>query len=129
MHMKKEWLKEAARDLIAFGSLPFLIITIIRVSVEQRYYLAQFLIGSALFFILRQIFKGDLRAGVGAILIIFTSLFYHHILFTLFALLIYLGLVVSLFYLKKERAQILKGILLGAISTAASYLIVKLIFF
>ncbi len=126
---RKDWLKEAARDLIAFGSLPFLIITIVRVSVEQAYYLAQFLIAAALFFILRVVFKGDLRAGVGFILLAFTSFFYRHPLFVIFALLIYIGLIVSLFYLKRDRKEILKGLFLGGISTAISYSIVKLIFF
>ena len=127
--MKKRWINELARDLIAFGSLPFFIITIARVSVSQAYYPMQFIIGGSLFFILRAIFKGDLRAGLGVILVLFTSLYYNHTLYTIFALIIYIALVVSLFYLERERKEILKGIFLGGISAAISYFIVKLIFF
>jgi len=127
--MKKRWLNEFARDLIAFGSIPFLILTITRVSVTTTYYPMQFIISSALFFILKVFFRGDLRAGVGFILLGFTSLYYGRVLFAAFALLVYIGLIISLFYLKKNTKEILKGILLGAISAGIGYLIVRLIFF
>ena len=85
--MEKVWLKELARDLIAFGSIPFLILTITRVSVIAAYYPIQFIISSVLFFILKAIFKADLRAGIGFILLTFVSIFYRSALFLVFALL------------------------------------------
>ncbi len=127
--MEKAWLKEVARDLIALGSIPFLILTIARVSVPCTYYTMQFIVSSVLFFILKAIFKADLRAGIGFILLTFTSLFYRNGLFAVFASMVYTGLIISLFYLKRERRQILKGILLGGISTGIGYVIVRLIFF
>lgn len=127
--MEKVWLKEVARDLIAFGSIPFLILTIARVSVPFTYYPMQFIISSVLFFILKAIFKADLHAGIGFILFIFVSLFYRSALFAIFASLVYAGIIISLFYLKRGRRQILKGILLGGISTGIGYVIVRLIFF
>jgi len=127
--MEMKWRKELARDCIALGGIPFLVLTIVRVSVIQAYYPMQFIISSTVFFILRAIFKGALRAGIGLILVIFTSIFYNHFLFTIFASLIYIGIVASLFYLKKEKREILKGILQGAISATAGYLIVRAIFF
>lgn len=127
--MQKKWTEELARDLIAFGGMPFLVITIARVSVGRAYYPMQFIIGSAVFFILRVFFKGDFRSGVAFILCVFTSLFYQHTLFTIFATIIYFGLIASLLYLKRKKAEIIKGAVLGAISTTVSYFIVKLIFF
>jgi len=127
--MNKEWLKEAARDTIAIGSIPFLLLTIARVSVVATYYVIQFIISSVLFLILKKIFKAELHAGIGLILLAFTSIFYHHALFTIFALLVYAGIVVSLFILNKNKAEIVKGISFGAVSVAATYLIVRLIFF
>lgn len=126
--MKKEWIKEQARDLIAIGSIPFLVLTIARVSVITAYYPMQFTISSILFFILKMIFKAELHAGVGLILLIFTSFFYHHLLFTIFALIVYVGIIISLFYLKRGGMLILKGILLGIISAGIGYIIVRLIF-
>lgn len=128
-YMKNGWLKELARDLIAFGSIPFLIITIVRVSMITAYYPMQFIISSALFFILTAIFKGELHAGIGIILVTFISIFYHSMLFLVFALLIYAGIIISLFYIGRDRRQILKGILLGVVSTGIGYIIVRLIFF
>lgn len=129
MKFNQEWLKEEARDLIALGSIPFLVLTITRVSVSAPYYPMQFIISSGLFFIFKMIFKAELRAGIGLILLAFTSLFYHHGLFTIFALIVYAGIIISLLYLKKDRILILKGILLGALSAGIGYIIVKFIFF
>jgi len=122
------WKKELARDFIALGGIPFLVITIARVSVIHIYYPMQFIISSIIFFILRQIFKASLRAGIGLIVVTFTSIFYNHILFTIFASLIYIGIITSLFYLKKEKREIVKGILLGSLSALAGYFIVKTVF-
>lgn len=127
--VKKRWLNELARDLIALGGIPFLILTIVRVSVIKPYYPMQFIISSVIFFILKAVSGGTLRAGIGLILVIFTSLFYSSLLFATFALLIYIGLIISLFYLKRDKKEILKGMLFGGISTGIGYLIVRLIFF
>lgn len=127
--MEKRWLKEVARDLIALGGIPFLVLTIARVSVPFSYYPMQFIVSSTLFFILKIIFKADLRAGLGLMLFLFISFYYRNALFTVFASLVYAGIVISLFYLKKEPRQILKGILLGGISTGIGYTIVRLIYF
>ncbi len=127
--MKNKWLSEFARDMVAFGSIPFLVLTIIRVSVSPLYYPMQFIISSSIFFILKAIFGGKLHAGIASILLVFISFYYKSWLFAIFALLTYIGIVISLFYLKTDKKEILKGILLGAISTAGGYLIVRLIFF
>lgn len=129
MYMKKRWFSEFARDLIAFGSIPFLILTIVRVSELTVYYPMQFIISSVLFLMLKAVFRGSLHAGIGFILLGFTSLYYGRLLFAIFAFLVYIGLIISLFYLKRDKKEILKGILLGGISAGMGYLIVRLIFF
>ncbi len=127
--MNKKWIDEFARDLIAFGSIPFLILTIARVSVMQIYYPMQFIIGSALFFILKLVFRGNLHAGIGFILLGFTSLYYDSALFLIFAFFVYVSLIFALFYLKRDKKEIVKGILFGGISAGMSYLITRSIFF
>ncbi|UCG35079.1 MAG: hypothetical protein JSW17_06225 [Candidatus Omnitrophota bacterium] len=126
--MQKRWLKELARDFVAFGSIPFLVLTIARVSVIKVYYPMQFIISTTIFLILRAFFKANLRGGIGFILLVFISLFYNHWLFNIFAIIVYSGLVASLFYLKEPKKEILMGVLLGVISSAAGYLIVKALF-
>ncbi len=127
--MQKTWKDEVARDLVALGGIPFLVITVVRVSIMQSYYPMQFIISSLTFLGLRAIFKGALHVGIGMILVVFTSLFYANWLFFVFALLIYLGIVISLIYLKENKKDVIKGILFGAVSTAVGYIAVRLIFF
>ena len=127
--MKKELIKELARDFIAFGSIPFLIMTIVRVSVIHIDYPLQFIISSIVFFTLNVKFKGEMHAGIGLILLTLTSLFYNHALYAIFALFVYMGIIISLLYLERDRALIFRGILLGAISTGIGYVITRSIFF
>jgi len=127
--MNKKWLDEFARDLIAVGSIPLLILTIARVSVMRIYYPMQFIIGSFLFFILKFVFRGNLHAGIGFILLSFTSLYYRSVLFLIFAFFIYVSLILALFYLKRDEREIVKGILFGGISAGMSYLITRSVFF
>ena len=127
--IKKVWLGELARDLISFGSIPFLVLTTARVSFISLYYTMQFIISSLLFFILRAVFKGDFRAGLGIILLGFTSIYYGSLVFFIFAMLVYAGIIFSLFYLKHGTQTIFKGVLLGAVSAVVGYFIVRLMFF
>lgn len=129
MRIKKQLLREFARDLIALASIPFLVLTIVRVSVLDIYYPTQFIISSCLFFIFKAVCGGNLHAGLGIILLLFTSLYYNRLLFTIFALLVYIGIIFSLFYLGQNRKNILKGILFGGISAGSGYFISRLIFF
>jgi len=62
------------------------------------------------------------------ILLGFTSLYYRSWLFAVFALIIYIGLIISLLYLKRGIKEILKGFLLGGVSAGLGYLLVQLIF-
>lgn len=123
---KKKWFSELARDLVAFGSIPFLLLTVGRVAGMGLYPL-QFVFAALLFFISKAVFKADLRAGVGMVLLGLTSLYYGSWLFAFFALLVYSGLVYSLLYLGKDKKEVVKGIILGAISTGLAYIIISLI--
>lgn len=123
---KKKWFGELARDLVAFGSIPFLFLTVARVSGMGLYPL-QFILAAVLFFILKALFKANLHAGVGIILLGLTSLYYESWLFAFFALLVYIGLVYSLFYLGRGKKEVLKGVLWGVVSTGLAYFIIKFI--
>ena len=126
--MRQWWIKELARDLIALGSIPFLLLTIARVSMFSVYYPMQFIISGTLFFILRMIFRAEYHAGLGFILFTFISLYYQSVIFCVFAFVVYMGMVLALFYLKKDKRVILNGIVLGLICTALGYFIVSVLF-
>ena len=127
--MKKEIIGELARDLIALGGLPFFLLVIIRVSINPDFhYILQFVIAGILFFILKFLFKSETHSGFALILLLFIGNYYGDLKFLIFATLMYFLLIASLFYLKKNNKEILKGILFGGISSAISYFSVKLIF-
>jgi hypothetical protein len=127
--MKKEWVKEIARDLIALGGIPFFILVIVRVFILPDYhYIFQFVFGGILFFILNFLFKSNNHSGLGIILLFFVSKHYGDIKFTILASIMYLLLIVSLFYLKEDKIKVFKGIFFGTISIIISYFLTGLIF-
>jgi hypothetical protein len=129
MKRVKEFLPVLCRDLIAFGSIPFLVLTVIRVSMMRKpYYPMEFVIGSGLFFILMAVFRAEMRAGLGLMMLVFVSQYYHEALFAVFAGLVYCGMVFSLLYLGREGESVVKGIAAGAVSAAAGYFLARAFF-
>ncbi|MAH03651.1 hypothetical protein CMI39_02585 [Candidatus Pacearchaeota archaeon] len=127
--MKKEWIRETARDIIALGSIPFFILVLVRVSLIQKpFYFYQFLIAGIIFLLFMIILKYNLYSGLGFIILVFTNLYYNEFKFLIFSILVYIGLILSLFYIKEEKYKIIKGILFGVISSGISYLFVKYIY-
>ena len=127
--MKKEWIRETARDIIALGSIPFFILVLVRVSLIQKpFYFYQFLIAGIIFLLFMIILKYNLYSGLGFIILVFTNLYYNEFKFLIFSILVYIGLILSLFYIKEEKYKIIKGILFGVISSGISYLFVKYFF-
>ncbi|MFA5070943.1 MAG: hypothetical protein WC511_01065 [Candidatus Pacearchaeota archaeon] len=127
--MKKEVIRELSRDLIALGGIPFFLLVIIRVSINPDFhYILQFVIAGILFFVMKFLFKSETHSGLSFILLFFIGNYYWDLKFMIFATLMYFLLIASLFYLKKNNKEILKGILSGIISSAISYFSVKLIF-
>ena len=119
MKDKKEsdWKKELARDFIALGGIPFFILVLARIWIlNNPTYLSQFLFSSVIFILLIFIFRVNIYSGLGLIMLIFTAIHYGDIKYTILGSLVYLGLIVSLFYLRYNWRKIFLGILAGAIS-------------
>lgn len=122
--VEKGWLKETARDLVALGGVPFLLLTIARVSPVALYYVLQFAVGGALVLLLASPLRAESHAGIGAVLLVFTSVFYGHPAYTAFALAVYAAMIASLFYLRLDGGGVVRGALLGFASALVSYLAV-----
>lgn len=121
--------KEIPRDLIALGGLPFFILIIGRVwMLDKSYYPFQFILGGIIFLSLIFLFKSNMNSGLGLIALVFTILYYNHLKFSIFAIFIYFLLILSLVYLKKNKKEILKGILFGAVSSIISYYSIGFLF-
>jgi len=122
--MGKNWLKELARDFLALGSIPFFILVLMRLFIlNQPIYFAQFVFSGIIFFLFMIFLKSNLYSGLGLVMLIFTSLHYADIKFTILAILVYIGLLCSLVYLKKDIKNVIKGILFGIVSAVVGYYI------
>ena len=122
-------LKEAARDLLAFGSIPFYFIVWIRALIgEFPLHIYGFPIAFVILILLSKIFKNaNQYAARGFIITSFVAGFYQQILFSTFAFLLWFIMLASLHYLKNDWNTIIKGALLGIISAGIGYYITLLI--
>jgi len=125
---KKDWKKEVARDILALGSIPFYLIVFIRILImNDRTYIYQLLI-AGLLLVLFSVFigkiklKADFYTARSFVLLIFTALFYNEIEYTIFASLLWFGLLISSNYLNRgKKKEIVNGLLLGIFSVAVAY--------
>ncbi len=122
--MEFEWKKEILRDLMAFGSWPFLILVLVRVWMTDNFLqMFQITFGVVLLFFLGLFWKGlDEYAGRIVILVVFTSLFYYEVKFTFFA--VFIG-VLGIFGMWKylERKGVFIGVLIGGVVSLISYFV------
>ena len=117
------WLREMARDIVALGGLPFFILVLVRVwMLDNVEYILQFVVAGIVFGMLFFVFRQNVYSGLGLIVLVFTSLYYGALNFAIFAMIVYILLLISLFYLKKDVGKILAGVILGILGIGCSYL-------
>ena len=121
--MKKNWKYEIARDSMAFGSILFYLIVLVRSLIgEYLIFVYQLLIAIIILIISSFIIKNTNHHIARAfVLVVFTSIFYKDNLFTIFAALLWIFLIGSAFYIKENKKSIYKGIVLGIVVTLVSY--------
>ena len=128
--MKKETLKqEIARDTIALGGLTFYILVIARALIAPYYdFVWKILIGLVFVFIVGLIFKKfDKHMARFVILAVFTSMFYNVFNFYAFVGIVSVLVLVSSFYLRRSKLEVLYGIVIGGVGVLISWLFVGLI--
>ena len=127
--MKKDWKYEIARDSMAFGSILFYFIVIIRAIIgEYMPFVYQLLIAITILIILSLVIKNaNHHLARAFVLVVFTSLFYKDALFTVFAVLLWIFMIGSSFYIKEKKKSIIRGVILGVIASSASYYLISLI--
>ena len=119
----KDWKNELARDMLALGSIPFYLIVIIRAIVGQFPPFVYQLVIALLVLSLAWLLYKDANQHIarGFILVVFTSLFYKEWLYVVFAVLLWLGMVYSLYFLKYRKTEIIYGVIFGVVSGSISY--------
>lgn len=120
---------EIARDLIALGGLPFYLLVIVRSTIGGYLsFIYHVVIALPALFLLSKIVKGsNLHIARGFILVVFTSLFYKAVPFTIFSTLVWCVMIYSLYYLKTDTKEVIKGIALGIVTVIISYSLTLLI--
>ena len=119
-----EWKKEFSRDLMALGSIPFLVIVLIRILIANNYLqFFQIIFAVVLVFIFSLVFrKSNNYSAVMVILAVFTSVFYKEAVYTIFVIVIGLLAFFGMFkYL--GRKNVWYGVLIGVICSLISYLV------
>lgn len=121
--MKTSWLKEAARDLLALGSIPFYFLVIIRAIIgKYNVFVYQMTIAAVAIFILYFAIKNSsMHIARGFVVLVFTSLFYREMIFTIFASFIWALMLISAYYLKRSVGFVLRGFIIGLIGSLAGY--------
>ena len=124
-----EW-KEAARDVLALGSIPFYAIVIVRMLLleELAILVPQLVIAFFGVLILSRFIEIEYHIAQGLILIVFTSLGYKEAPFTVFAGLLWILMLYSAYYLKIKKNKIINGAVVGIISTIVAYYAALILF-
>tara|TARA_Y100000310_G_scaffold268354_1_gene280920 strand:- start:1331 stop:1732 length:402 start_codon:yes stop_codon:yes gene_type:complete len=119
----KDFKKETARDFLALGSWIFYILVIARALIQPyRPFVDQMVIAGILLLIINLLIKNyDSYISRGLILVVFTILFYNNQMFSIFAILALIGIIISSYFVGNNKIKILKGGIIGAIVTAIAY--------
>jgi hypothetical protein len=110
-------------DLLALGSWVFYLIVIIRALIGPfRPFIDQLLIAGACLLLLQWwVREQEHYLARGIVLAFFTSMFYQDFLFTGFASLIVLGMMVSSYALHRSMKNIFLGLFVGIVSILAGW--------
>ena len=125
----KNFKKELARDFLALGSWIFFILVLARALIKPyRPFVDQIAIAGIILLITAFLLKDkyDPYTARALVLLFFTVLFYEDNLFTFFAGLAFIGIVLSSYYITKDNIKIIKGLGIGIITTIISYYIATL---
>ncbi|MFH1521545.1 MAG: hypothetical protein ABIF18_01160 [archaeon] len=120
-------LQELARDFVALGGIPFVSLVVARIAILQDWiYLSKISLAVALFVSIAIFAKFNLHSGLAIIILIFLSIHYAHLPFTIFASLIYVLMLVSLVYLGENRWKVFLGATLGVVVSLVSWIVINL---
>ena len=121
--MKNSWLRETSRDLLALGSIPFYFLVVAR-SIIGNYpvFVYQTLIAAIAIFILWFLIKdASMHVARALVIVVFTSLFYNEVVYTAFASLVWIAMLMAAYFLKRSMSFVLRGIIMGFLASIVGY--------
>ncbi|MEK6872383.1 MAG: hypothetical protein AABW90_00035 [Nanoarchaeota archaeon] len=121
----KNWKKELARDFIALGSWVFYILVIARASIKPyRPFLDQIIIAGIFLLIAGFLFRNNENyISRGLILVVFTTLFYQNRIYSFFAILVFIGLMISSYFIGNDWKKMIKGLVIGGVISLIGWLL------
>ncbi len=116
--------KEVFRDTLALGSIVFYLIVLARALIGSYLpFVYQLVVAFVVIFGLSFVFKGsNNHLSRMLVLVVFTSLFYYTLIYTVFVSLVFILAVYSSYYLKKD---IWKGLVIGVIASLVAYFLIS----
>jgi len=126
----EKWSKEVARDLLAFGSIIFYILVIGRALIGPYWpFVIQLVIAGIVLFLVYLFYKNaDYYTARALILVVFTMLFYKELVYSLFASLVFVFVLVSSYYSGNKIKSVFFGVLLGIIGSLIGYYLPSILF-
>jgi len=127
--MKNSIIRESARDALALGGWAFCILVIARATIgEYMQYVSQIILAIILSSLLAFAVRGsETRISRALILAFFTIVFYNDLKFTIFAAFVVVILFLSAIVLEIKKESIIKGSILGVISSGLIFWLFKII--
>ncbi len=126
--MRSDWKYETARDLVALGSIPFILLVAARVYIADNYQtLAQLGLALGLLFIISLMYKGT-RYVVARIVVaaIFLSLFYNEMEFTLMSASVVIASITGA-HIYVRHPRVLLSAFLGILASGISWYVISLL--
>lgn len=121
--IKNKNFKEICRDFFSLGSWVFYALVVFRALIKPYRPFSDEVIIAAVVLLLINIFikEYDGYTARGLILVVFTIIFYQNKTFSIFAVLVFIGLIVSSYIVGNSRSRIIKGLIIGIICAVVSY--------
>ncbi len=121
--IKNKNFKEICRDFISLGSWVFYALVVFRALIKPYRPFSDEIIIAMIILLLMSIFIKDYDGytAKGSILLFFTIIFYQNNRFSMFAILVFLGLLASSYIVGNSRSRIIKGLLIGIFCILISY--------
>ena len=119
----KKWTKEISRDLLALGSIVFYFLVLGRALIEPYWpFVSQLIISGVVLFLAYLLYKkADFYSARALILLLFTSLFYKDLVYSLFSSSVFVLVLISSYFTGNKIKSIAYGVVFGVIASLAGY--------
>ena len=122
MEKQSSFAQEFFRDFLALGSWVFYILVLARALIEPyRPFADQVIIAGVIILLFEFTKKTDTYVARVLPLVYFTIIFYSSTIFTTFAIVVGLGVILASIHHNKTPKKLALGLLLGVIATTLSY--------